>query len=74
METVNEFFMAADESQDFYLGPKEFGALMRTVASFNKSDRSGDGKVSLPEAKKGMARDFAAELQGESITSLFMEF
>ena len=71
--TVAEFFLAADETKDFYLSLVEFSSLMRTFASFTKADRSGDGKVSLPEAKKAVANDFG-EGPLKKLTALFMEY
>ena len=69
---INKFFMAADVSNDFYLSFKEYTMLSRVVQAFALADRSGDGKVSLPEAKRVLGRMFASAKS--KLTSLFVAY
>ena len=70
-EVPSSFFLAADESGDFYFSLQELIGLRASLAAYADADQSGDGKVSMPEAKKIFLSKFS-EKKAKTVTAFFM--
>jgi len=55
---INTAFVDADDSGDFYLDMREFASLHSALETYAAVDTSGDGKLSMPEAKKALVKSY----------------